>query len=78
MDSSVFVTAGAVSIIYLLIKFFEMRIIIKENKPLKLLFRDSLIVYFSVVGGIFIIEQLQPLNGLLNEKVGAFTNEPNF
>jgi len=78
MNSSVFITAGAVSIIYLLIRFLEMRFIIKENKPLKILFRDALLVYFSVVGGSFIIEQIQPLSGVLNEKVDAFTNPPNF
>ena len=55
-----------------------MRFIIKENKPLKKLVRDGLIVYFSVLGGDFVLQQIQPLSENLNTKVAAFTNEPNF
>lgn len=38
-----------------------MRYIEKESKPLKLLIRDALLVYFSVVSGYFILEQLKPV-----------------
>ena len=33
----------------------------KESKPLKLLVRDTLLVYFSVICGNFVIEQLKPM-----------------
>ena len=58
-----------------------MRFIEKETKPLKLLIRDSLIVYFSVISGSFIIEQLKPI---IKETVGSdvnpivFTDNPGF
>jgi hypothetical protein len=57
-----------------------MRFIIKENKPLKILFRDGLIVYLSTVAGYYVLEQIQPLtNGILESgKVVAFTNQPDF
>ena len=71
-------TAGIISIIYFLIKFIEMRFILKENKPLKKLVRRGVIVYFSVIGGDFILEQISPLSNNLQTKVAAFTNEPNF
>ena len=54
---SIFMIAAVVSIIFFIMKFIEMRFIEKENKPLKFLIRDALLVYFSVVFGYFIFEQ---------------------
>ena len=76
MKQSNFVLALAISIVYGLIKFIEMKFILKETKPLKTLFRDIVIVYLSVLGGIFIVEQVIP--NKVTEKIGAFTNTPNF
>ena len=78
METNIFYVAGAVSVIYTLVRFLEMRFIVKENKPLKTLVRDALIVYFSVVGGNFVIEQVQPMADGVGGKVAAFTNQPNF
>lgn len=79
MDN-IFVIAGIVSIIFFIVKFIEMRYIEKESKPLKLLIRDSLIVYISVVTGNFIIVQLQPVinEGINNVNPVAFTDNPPF
>jgi hypothetical protein len=77
-----FVIAGIISFAYFIIKFIEMRFIDKENKPLKFLMRDSLLVYFSVVFGLFIVEQLKPViqeggeGGIINPAV--FTDNPGF
>ena len=46
---NIFVVAAIVSISFFIVKFLEMRYIEKENKPLKLLIRDTLLVYFSVI-----------------------------
>ena len=77
---SVFYNAAAVAVIYLFVRFIEMRFIVKETKPLKVLFRDGLIVYLSTVAGYYVLEQIQPLtNGTLESgKVAAFTNQPDF
>jgi len=81
---NIFIIAAVISIIFLIVKFIEMRYIEKDSKPLKLLIRDSLLVYFSVVSGYFIMEQLKPViqNGdVLNSGGGAtpvFTNNPEF
>ena len=61
MHDNIFIIATAVSIIFLIAKFIEMRFIEKENKPLKFLIRDTLVVYFSVVIGYFIINQIHPI-----------------
>jgi hypothetical protein len=76
MDN-IFINAGIISIIYLLVKFAEMRIILKENKPLKDLIKDTIYVYFSVIFGIFIIEQLVPKE-LTSEVTRAFVDAPGF
>jgi hypothetical protein len=54
-----------------------MRFVDKESKPLKLLIRDTVLVYFSVVSGNFILEQLSPVM----QKGGVtpvFTDNPEF
>ena len=77
----IFLIAGIIAFIFLLAKFLEMRMVDKESKPLKLLVRDALLVYFSVVAGHFIIQQIDPI---INETVkqavvpGAFTSDPDF
>ena len=76
MDN-IFVISGVISIIFLLAKFIEMRFIDKENKPLKLLMRDTLLVYCSVIFGNYVIEQFKPIN--IKESVTAvFTDNPEF
>jgi len=77
MDN-IFIIAGLISIVFLISKFIEMRFIEKENKPLKLLIRDSLLVYFSVVSGHFILEQLNPIVNKTGEKILVFTDNPEF
>jgi hypothetical protein len=79
---NIFVIAGIISVIFFIVKFIEMRFVDKESKPLKFLIRDSLLVYFSVIAGNFIIEQLKPViqeggeSGVTNPAV--FTDNPGF
>ena len=77
MDN-IFITAGVVAIIFLISKFIEMRFIEKENKPLKLLIRDTLLVYFSVVSGYFIIDQFRPIMQSDGTGTQVFTDNPGF
>ena len=77
--NNVFIIAAFISIIFFIAKFIEMRFIDKENKPLKYLLRDSLLVYFSVICGHFVIDQLKPViqeGGSINPEV--FTDNPGF
>ncbi len=59
-----------------------MRVIDKESKPLKLLIRDTLFVYFSVIAGNFIIDQISPAMlqeaGELVSNPAVFTDNPGF
>ena len=77
MSSSIFLTAIAVSIAYLVFRFIEMRLILKENKPIKILARDTLIVYLSVVLGNFIMSQFGG-SAMAKKMTEVFTNSPEF
>ena len=69
------------SIVFLVFKFIEMRFIEKESKPFKLLIRDALLVYFSVIIGYFVIEQFKTVvqnGGDGNKLTPVFTDNPNF
>jgi len=85
---NIFIIAGIVSVVFFIIKFIEMRFVDKESKPLKFLIRDSLLVYFSVISGNFIMDQLSPmmeegaigdlgLNGI-RANPAVFTDNPGF
>lgn len=79
--TSVFVVAGVISIAFLIAKFLEMRYIEKESKPLKLLIRDALIVYFSVIIANFVMEQLNTImesSGGGKKITPVFTDNPGF
>mgnify|MGYP000571653521 CR=1 FL=1 len=79
MDN-LFINAGIISVVYLLVKFAEMRIILKENKPLKELIKDTLIVYISVLSGFYLLDQLSPMmESIGHDSVPAvFTGNPEF
>ena len=77
MNSSIFLTAVAVAVSYLIFRFIEMRIILKENKPLKILARDTLIVYLSVLLGTFVMEQFGS-SSMGKKMTEVFTNTPEF
>lgn len=85
--SNVFILATVISFSFFIVKFIEMRFIEKENKPLKLLIRDTLFVYFSVISGNFIVEQLKPImkqsgvsdiGGGISGATKAFVDNPGF
>ena len=73
-------TAGIISIIYFLMKFIEMRFILKENKPLKHMVIDTMIVFISATITILLLDQfnLNELIGNVKSVPGAFINKPDF
>jgi hypothetical protein len=75
---NLFLNAGIIAVVYLLIRFAEMRVILKESRPLKDLVKDTLLVYVSVILGIYIIEQVVPSESGGNKILGAFTDAPGF
>jgi hypothetical protein len=82
MDN-IFIFSGFISFLFVLFKIIEMKCIESENKkPLKYLIRDALLVYFSVVIGNFIVEQVSPsvsaIMPIIAEQPAIFTTEPDW
>tara|TARA_Y100001970_G_C13955040_1_gene710202 strand:+ start:401 stop:637 length:237 start_codon:yes stop_codon:yes gene_type:complete len=74
------ITSSIISIIFFIFKFIEMRFILKENKPLKSLFTDSLIVFIAATVAIILLEQfnLNEIIGNIKETPSVFVNKPDF
>lgn len=75
---NIFINSAFISIIFLIMKFFEMRIVEKENKPLKFLVRDTLLVYFSVLTWYFLSNQFNAIVQSNKNSPEIFTDNPNF
>ena len=89
MFDNVFIFAGLVAFLYLVLKVLEMKYIDKEFKPVKTIVRDVFIVFMSSLAGAFIsfkmngtihdfvnvITQTKVLN---NDQAQIFTGEPGF
>jgi hypothetical protein len=76
--TNIFVNSAVISIIFFIIKFLEMRFIEKESKPLKILIRDSLVVYFSVIAGHYLLIQINPIMHTGGSVPQIFTDNPDF
>lgn len=79
---NIFILAGVIAFVFLIVKFIEMRFVEKEAKPLKLLMRDALFVYISVIFGYFLLEQLKPViqhgGASVSSTPTVFTDNPGF
>ena len=56
--TDIFIYALAISTVFFLFKFLEMKFVPDdEKKPLKIVIKESLIVYFAAVVGIYMYSQ---------------------
>lgn len=80
MNHNVFLFAGIISVMFILAKLAEMKFIDKEPKPIKLLVRDALVVYVSVVAGDFMLDQLMPFiePSKISSSPEVFVDTPDF
>lgn len=76
---NIFLFAFVISVVYLFVKFFEMRLMSKENKPVKTLVWETFLVFISSAAGVFIYEQVLPVGEqLIQTQPVVFTGEPDF
>jgi len=62
--SKIVIVGIVVSVVYFLLKFMEMRFVDPENqKPVKVLVRDSIMVCISAVLGVFVLNQFENISG---------------
>ena len=73
-------TSSIISIIYFIFKFIEMRLILKENKPFKELFKDTVIVFISTTLSLIILEQfnINEIIGNIKTTPSVFISNPDF
>jgi len=70
--------SGIIAFIYLLMKFVEMRMVMKETKHIKDLIRDTIIVYLSAIVGLYIISEFMPSCVGTKIVTNVFTDVPGF
>lgn len=75
MESNMMISL-VVAFLFLLFKFIEMRFIEKENKPLKTILKDAIIVFVSTFVGILAIQQFPNISE--EGQAAVFTNNPDF
>lgn len=78
---NIFIYAGIISAIYFIVKFIEMKYVDQESKPLKILVRDTVMVYASVILGDFVMTQVgSKVNDALTSSVApeVFNDTPDF
>ena len=79
MGYNIFLLAGIISVVFVLMKLAEQRFVDKEEKPMKLLVRDALVVYVSVVAGDFVLDRLKPfIEGERATGPEVFVDAPDF
>jgi hypothetical protein len=81
MDN-IFLLAAIIAVSFFLFKFLEMRFILKEGRPLKILIKESLQVYISAVIGLFIAGQFKVVQNTVSSigggNVNVFVDNPGF
>ena len=77
---NIFLYAGIIASIYFIIKFVEMKYVDQESKPLKVLVRDTILVYASVILGDFVMDQVNPglQSAMLISTPEVFNDTPDF
>lgn len=80
MNNNYILIAFIISIIYSIIKFIEMRFIKKENKPLKQIVIDIIIVFLSSILTLLLMDQFNINEMITNIKKTplVFTDKPDF
>lgn len=76
MNNSVLIQAGLVAILFLIIKFIEMRFITKSNIPPKELIRDGVLVFVAFTATHYLLKQFGSASH--KKMVEVFTDMPAF
>lgn len=77
MDN-IFFNAALVSVLFFIAKCIESRVDTLNERPIKYLVRDSIIVYFSVISIHFITSQLYSITSYGGSHTPVFTDNPEF
>ena len=73
-----FTISLAIAIVYVLFKIVEMKILEKKQKPLKPVFKDSIIVFISCLFGLFVMDQVNIAPKSNDNSSNVFVDNPDF
>ena len=73
---NIFYISTIITIVFFLFKFIEIKYIVNDEKSIKELLRETLMVYLSIVTGIFIHNQFNDTE--TNKNVNVFLDRPDF
>ena len=76
--NSVFWIASAVAAIFGVLRFLEGRLLSQESRPLKDTIKDSILVYISVLGAMFVNTQLGGGGGASVPAPTVSLSDPSF
>ena len=78
--TEIFIYSLAISVVFFLFKFLEMKFTAdEEKKPLKVIVRETLLVYFASVFGIYLYSQFDNKEVKTGGKTTmAFVDNPSF
>ena len=69
--------SGIITFIFFVLAFLQQKYVTKQNKAVKILVTDSIVVFLSCILGMFFIEKLD--KGFLKKSApGAFIGNPEF
>lgn len=77
MDNKQLIYAAAISLVFVIAKFIEIKFILKNDIVMKPIIRDSVLVFVSTLFGIFVVDQV--VNNVDPKYATyAFTGAPDF
>ena len=72
-----FTNAMVIAFVYFIVKYAEIKFINKENRPVKLLIRDTVVVFVAGITGMYIINHFN-VETVQAAAASAFTGTPDF
>ena len=72
---NIYLISAFVAVSYFILKIVDLKYIKKETLVLKLVFRDTILVYFSSLIGLYLVNNINT-NSI--ENVSVYTDKPDF
>lgn len=73
-----FAISLAIAIVYVLFKIVEMKLLDQKQRPLKPVFKDSIIVFMSCLFGMFVMDQVNISPKTDGHPANVFVDNPDF
>ena len=78
--------AGITVVVYVIIQIMDAKLVQKERPDMRSIAKRSVMVFSSVIAGVALYDQFNPLMGQIGDKVGGtsssvtqvFTDKPTF